>query len=78
MSSEDDLSLENMLKDKGSRKVIMDHLHYCRVFENIFNKDNSQLSYNAGLRAGGLRLMDRIKEVSPHLYLKMIEEDTHG
>ena len=78
MSDSGDLALENMMKDEGSRKVIMEHLHYCRVFENIFNKDTSQMSYNVGLRAGGLRLMDRIKEVTPHFYLKMIEEDTNG
>lgn len=78
MSSPGDLDIENVMKTEGGRKFIMDHLHYCRVFENIFNKDTSQMSYNVGLRAGGLRLMDRIKEACPHFYLKMIEEDTNG
>lgn len=77
MSELTNLDIENVIKHESGRKFIMEHLHYCRVFENIFNKDTSQMSYNVGLRAGGLRLMDRVKEVSPHFYLKMIEEDTH-
>ena len=77
MSELTDLDVENVVKNEGGRKFIMEHLHYCRVFENIFNTDTSQMSYNVGLRAGGLRLMNRIKEVTPHLYLKLIEEDTN-
>lgn len=78
MSESNELDFENLLKTKESRKIIMEHLQYCRVFENIFNTDVSQMTYNVGLRAGGLRLMNQIKEKCPHLYLKMIEEDTNG
>jgi hypothetical protein len=78
MSEKDDLAYENMMRTSETRKLIMEHLHSCRVFENIMSTDPAQLSYNVGMRAGALRLMNKIKDACPHLYLKMIEEDTNG
>jgi hypothetical protein len=69
------LNTENLMRSEGGRKVLFNHLQYCRVFVNIFDKDTNQHNYNAGLRAGGLRLEDELKEASPGLYLKMIEEN---
>lgn len=69
------LTIENIMKTVEGRKFMMNHLHYCGVSETMFDKDSVQHAYNAGLRAGGLRLERELKEASPHYYLKMIEED---
>lgn len=74
----DPLVINNMMKNVDSRKFIWNHLQYCGVFENIFNIDPIQHSYNAGLREAGLILKRKIQEFEPRYYVKMIEENING
>ncbi len=69
------LDIENILRTEGGRKFLFNHLQYCRVNENIFNDDPYRHSFNSGLRSGGIRLEDKLKQASIKLYLKMIEEN---
>ncbi len=69
------LTIENTMKTEEGRKFMMNLLHYCGVSETMFDKDPVQHAYNAGTRSVGVHLQRELKEVSPHYYLKMIEED---
>ena len=69
------LTMENVMKTVEGRKFMMNLLHFSMVYENVFDNDTNQHSYNAGSRRVGLHLERELKEASPYLYLKMIEED---
>jgi len=86
MSDEDDkkghdhesLAIQNIMRNADCRAFMWDHLQSCGVFENMFDKDPIQHSYNAGRRVAGLTLERKLKEHEPHYYVEMIKENLDG
>lgn len=69
------LSLQNIMKTENGRSVMWRCLQNCCTFENIFNNDSVQHSYNAGLRGHGLWLDAELREAALDDYFKMLKEN---
>ena len=72
------LTVFNIMRSEDGRKFMWEHLQSCGVFENIFDKDTNQHSFNAGQRAAGLKLECKLKEFEVGFYVKMIKENLDG
>jgi len=69
------LATRNVMATPTGREFMWRCLQNCCTFENIFNKDTVQHSYNAGLRGHGLWLDAELREAAPDSYFKMLKEN---
>ena len=69
------LTIRNIMKTENGRLFMWHCLQNCCTFENIFNKDTIQHSYNSGLRSHGLWLDQELREASTDDYYKMLKEN---
>lgn len=70
----DELVVQNIMKDEKGRDYMWKKLQDCGVFENIFDNDSIQHAYNAGKRKSGLLLQQDLMDYTPEYYAKMIQE----
>lgn len=69
------LTMRNIMKTENGRSFMYRCLQNCCTFENIFNTDVQQHSYNAGLRSHGVWLDAELKEAATDDYFKMLKEN---
>lgn len=68
------LVISSMMQHQDIRKFLHEYISGCGVYETAFNNDPYQHSFNAGMRAAGLRLERELKENAPGDYIRMIKE----
>lgn len=65
-----------LMGDARGRRLVWAELSAARVFHPVFDQNNSQMAFNEGNRQYGLRLLERIHTLCPHLYPVMVQENT--
>jgi len=65
-----------LMGDARGRRLVWAELAAARVFHAVFDQNSSQMAFNEGNRQHGLRLLDRIHTLCPHLYPVMVQENT--
>lgn len=65
-----------LMADARGRRMVWQDLTEARVFNAVFDQHPQQMAFNEGRRQHGLRLLDRINTLCPHLYQVMVAENT--
>lgn len=69
------LVIRNIMQTEGGRAFMWRSLQNCCTFENVFSKDPSIHSFNAGLRSHGLWLDAELREADLRNYYLMLNEN---
>ncbi|MEX5343087.1 hypothetical protein [Pseudomonas sp. I2] len=65
-----------LMGDARGRRLVWAELSAARVFHPVFDQNNAQMAFNEGNRQHGLRLLERVHTLCPHLYPVMVQENT--
>ena len=71
----EELVVYNLMQREEGRAWVWKHLQNSGVFDNMFDNNSIQHSFNAGRRSAGLDLERDFKEFAPDYYLKMLKEN---
>jgi hypothetical protein len=68
-------AFRKFMSDPEGRMFMWDLLTLCGIFHSSFSVDALRCAFNEGRRDIGLRLLADINQLSPELYIRMMQEN---
>lgn len=73
MDEELDNDIRELAKTNAGRSVLRWILGLCQIYSDNFTGDNSGFYYQ-GQRSIGLQILEKLNDVDPRIYIKLITE----